>query len=230
MGRMEDLVALLNRYAMEYYEKDDPTVSDAEYDALYDELVMLEKFSGVVLPDSPTKRVGGKTNEGFEQIKHKERLYSLDKTKTVEGVMEWLEKLGKGGKNSSVTLEYKYDGLTLNLSYENGVLKRAATRGDGVTGEVVTEQVKTIANVPLTIPFTGEIDVQGEGLMPISSLEKYNETAKTPLKNARNGVAGAIRNLDVEETRARNLRFFAYNIGYHSGVTFHTQEEVHFFW
>lgn len=229
MGRMEDLVALLNRYAMEYYEKDDPTVSDAEYDALYDELVMLEKFSGVVLPDSPTARVGGKTNEGFEQIKHKERLYSLDKTKTVEGVMEWLEKLGKGGKNSSVTLEYKYDGLTLNLSYENGVLKRAATRGDGVTGEVVTEQVKTITNVPQTIPFKGEIDVQGEGLMPLSSLEKYNETAKTPLKNARNGVAGAIRNLDVEETRARNLRFFAYNIGYHSGVTFRTQEEVHSF-
>ncbi len=229
MGRMEDLVKLLNQYAKEYYEKDDPTVSDAEYDALYDELLMLEKFSGIVLPDSPTKRVGGKTNEGFEQVRHKERLYSLDKSKTVEGVMEWLGKISKGEDPVPVTLEYKYDGLTLNLSYENGVLVRAATRGDGVTGEVVTEQVKTIDNVPLTIPFAGEVDVQGEGLMPLSSLEKYNETAKIPLKNARNGVAGAIRNLDVEETRARKLSFFAYNVGYHKGIEFKTQKEVHDF-
>ena len=229
MGRMEELVKLLNKYAKEYYEKDDPTVSDAEYDALYDELLSLEAFSGIVLPDSPTKRVGGKTNEGFEQVRHKERLYSLDKSKTVEGVEEWLGKISKGGEAVPVTLEYKYDGLTLNISYENGVLVRAATRGDGVTGEVVTEQVKTIANVPQTIPFQCEIDVQGEGLMPLSSLEKYNETAKTPLKNARNGVAGAIRNLDVDETRARNLSFFAYNVGYHRGITFENQAQVHEF-
>ena len=230
MGRMEELVELLNRYAKEYYELDNPTVSDAEYDALYDELLMLENFSGIVLPDSPTKRVGGKTNAGFKQVTHKERLFSLDKSKTVEGVEEWLKKINKGADAPvPVTLEYKYDGLTLNISYENGVLVRACTRGDGVVGEDVTEQVKTIENVPWNIPFKGEIDVQGEGLMPLSSLEKYNETAKVPLKNARNGVAGAIRNLDVAETRRRKLSFFAYNVGFHRGIKFSYQHEVHDF-
>jgi len=230
MGRMEELVKILNQYAKEYYELDNPTVSDAEYDALYDELLMLENFSGIVLPDSPTKRVGGKTNSGFKQVVHKERLYSLDKTKTVEGVLEWLEKMSKSaGETVPVTLEYKYDGLTLNLSYEKGILVRACTRGDGTVGEDVTEQVKTIRNVPRSIPFQGVIDVQGEGLMPLSSLEKYNETAKVPLKNARNGVAGAIRNLDVEETARRGLVFFAYNVGFHEGISFFTQNEVHTF-
>ena len=228
MGRMEELVALLNKYAKEYYEQDNPTVSDAEYDALYDELVMLEQFGGLVLPDSPTRRVGGKPNEGFRQIKHKERLYSLDKTKTVEGVGEWMNKLSKGG-DVDLTLEYKYDGLTLNLTYEGGNLIRACTRGDGEIGEEVTEQVKTIKNVPQTIPFKGEIDVSGEGLMPLSSLERYNKDAKVPLKNARNGVAGAIRNLDVAETARRGLSFYAYNVGYHKGIEFHYQHEVHEF-
>ena len=228
MGRMEELVALLNKYAKEYYENDDPTVSDAEYDALYDELVMLEQFGGLVLPDSPTRRVGGRPNEGFRQVKHKERLYSLDKTKTVEGVGEWMNKLGKG-ERVDLTLEYKYDGLTLNLTYEGGKLIRACTRGDGEVGEEVTEQVKTIKNVPLTIPFQGEIDVSGEGVMPLSSLEKYNMDAKVPLKNARNGVAGAIRNLDVAETARRGLSFYAYNVGYHKGIEFHYQHEVHRF-
>ena len=230
MGRMEELVELLNKYAREYYELDDPTVSDAEYDALYDELVMLENFSGIVLPNSPTKRVGGKTNTGFKQVTHKERLYSLDKSKTIEGVQEWLGKISKSaGAPVPVTLEYKYDGLTLNITYEKGVLVRACTRGDGVVGEDVTEQVKTIKNVPQSIPFKGEVDVQGEGLMPLSSLEAYNQTAKVPLKNARNGVAGAIRNLDVEETARRGLSFFAYNVGFHSGITFSYQHEVHDF-
>ena len=225
MGRMEELVELLNRYAKEYYEQDNPTVSDAEYDALYDELVMLEKFGGLVLPDSPTRRVGGKPNEGFRQIRHKERLYSLDKTKTVEGVGEWMEKIG----NPALTLEYKYDGLTLNLSYEGGKLVRACTRGDGEVGEEVTEQVKTIATVPQVIPFKGEIDVSGEGVMPLSSLEAYNRDAKVPLKNARNGVAGAIRNLDVKETARRRLVFYAYNVGFHKGIEFYSQHEVHDF-
>lgn len=228
MGRMEELVELLNRYAKEYYEEDNPTVSDAEYDALYDELVMLEQFGGLVLPDSPTRRVGGKPNEGFHSVKHKERLYSLDKTKTVEGVGEWIAKIQKG-EPVPFTLEYKYDGLTLNLSYEGGRLVRACTRGDGEVGEEVTEQVKTIRNVPKTIPFQGEIDVSGEGLMPLSSLEEYNKEAKVPLKNARNGVAGAIRNLDVQETARRKLSFFAYNVGYHKGIDFHFQHEVHDF-
>ena len=186
---------------------------------------MLEQFGGLVLPDSPTRRVGGRPNEGFRQIRHKERLYSLDKTKTIEGVGEWMEKIG----NPPLTLEYKYDGLTLNLTYEGGKLVRACTRGDGEVGEEVTEQVKTIHSVPQTIPFKGEIDVSGEGVMPLSSLEEYNREAKVPLKNARNGVAGAIRNLDVKETARRRLVFYAYNVGFHRGIEFRSQHEVHAF-
>lgn len=230
MTRMEELVELLNKYAKEYYEQDNPTVSDVEYDALYDELLTLEQFTGIVLPNSPTKRVGGNVNKAFAEVVHKERLYSLDKSKTLEGVNAWLEKMNQSDDvPPAVTLEYKYDGLTINISYENGKMVRACTRGDGVVGEDVTEQVKTIKNIPQEIPFKGEIDIQGEGVMPLSSLERYNETAKLPLKNARNGVAGAIRNIDVEETRARGLAFYAYNVGFHRGINFTSQDEVHQF-
>lgn len=230
MDRMIELVNLLNKYAKEYYELDAPTVSDQEYDKLYDELLSLEKELGVVLPDSPTKRVGGAVNKGFANYKHKERLYSLDKTKTKEGVLEWLDRMRKeGGDDMLFTLEYKFDGLTLNLSYENGVLIRATTRGDGVEGEIVTEQALTVEGVLKTIPFTGKIDVLGECYMKLSALEEYNKTAQIPLKNARNAAAGGLRNLDPDETAKRKLSFTAYNIGYHDGITFKTQTEMHEF-
>ena len=229
MERMRQLVDLLNRYAKEYYELDNPTVSDAEYDALYYELVELEKEYGA-LPDSPTHRVGGAPLKEFVSYKHKLKLYSLDKAKGSEELTAYFQRIEKQlGFIPEMTVEHKFDGLTLSITYKDGLLVSAATRGDGVTGELVTAQVKTIKSVPLTIPYKGEIEIQGEGLMRLSSLKSYNETAAVPLKNARNGVAGAIRNLDPSVTAARKLDFVAYNIGYSADKTFKTQEEVHSF-
>lgn len=229
MERMRELVDLLNKYAKEYYELDNPTVSDMEYDALYYELVSLENEFGA-LPDSPTHRVGGAPLKEFVPYTHKLRLYSLDKAKGFEELEEYFTKIEKSvGHLPLMTVEHKYDGLTLSITYNDGKIVSAATRGDGVVGETVTEQVKTIKTVPLTIPYKGEIEIQGEGLMRLSSLKKYNEKASVPLKNARNGVAGAIRNLDPKVTAKRNLDFVAYNVGYVSENIFKTQEDVNCF-
>lgn len=230
MERMRELVELLNKYAYEYYVLDNPSVSDKEYDALYDELVALENELVFVLPDSPTQRVGGETLKGFEEYRHKGKLYSLDKAKTITEVTAFFNRIIKEvGVLPEMTLEHKFDGLTISLTYENGELIRGATRGDGEVGEDVTAQVKTIRTVPLTIPFKGLIEIQGEGVMRLSSFDEYNLTADVPLKNARNAVAGAIRNLNPKETAKRKLDFFAYNIGYHEGITFKTQKEMHDF-
>ena len=229
MERMKELIALLNRYAKEYYELDNPTVSDMEYDALYYELVELEKEYGT-LPDSPTHRIGGAPLKEFIPYKHKLKLYSLDKAKGDEELEAYFLRLEKSlGFIPEMTVEHKFDGLTLSITYKDGELVTASTRGDGTTGETVTAQVKTIRSVPLTIPYKGEIEIQGEGLMRLSSLKKYNETASVPLKNARNGVAGAIRNLDHKVTAKRNLDFVAYNVGYCSENIFNSQTEVHDF-
>lgn len=229
MERMKELIALLNRYAKEYYELDNPTVSDMEYDALYYELVELEKEYGT-LPDSPTHRIGGAPLKEFIPYKHKLKLYSLDKAKGDEELEAYFLRLEKSlGFIPEMTVEHKFDGLTLSITYKGGELVTASTRGDGTTGETVTAQVKTIRSVPLTIPYKGEIEIQGEGLMRLSSLRKYNETASAPLKNARNGVAGAIRNLDPKITAKRNLDFVAYNVGYCSENIFNSQTEVHDF-
>ncbi|MBR2349814.1 MAG: NAD-dependent DNA ligase LigA [Clostridia bacterium] len=230
MDRMLELVELLNKYAYEYYVLDEPTVSDAEYDKLYDELVALEKELFFVLPDSPTLRVGGETLKSFPSYTHKERLYSLDKAKSIDEAEAFFNRLVKEvGYLPELTLEHKFDGLTLSLTYENGELIRGATRGDGETGEEVTEQIKTIRTIPLKIKFKGLIEIQGEGIMRFSAFDEYNKTAETPLKNPRNAAAGAIRNLNPKETAKRKLDFFAYNIGYHEGITFNSQKEMHDF-
>lgn len=229
MERMRELVALLNRYAKEYYELDEPTVSDMEYDALYYELVALESEYGA-LPDSPTHRVGGAPLKEFKPYTHKRKLYSLDKAKGAEELGEYFNRIRKAiGSIPKMTVERKFDGLTLSITYKGGKLVSAATRGDGTTGETVTEQVKTIKTVPLAISYKGEIEIQGEGLMRLSVLKKYNEKATVPLKNARNGVAGAIRNLDPKVTAKRHLDFMAYNVGYVEDTIFKTQEDVHMF-
>ncbi|MBR2967892.1 MAG: NAD-dependent DNA ligase LigA [Clostridia bacterium] len=215
LEKMKQLIDKLNKYAYEYYVLDNPTVSDKEYDALYDELCELERQSGHVFPDSPTRRVGGDPIEKFAEHKHINRLYSLDKCKTFDELIEWDSKLVKAlGRPIEYTLEYKLDGLTLCLTYENGHLSVASTRGNGVVGEDVTEQVKTIKSVPLSIPHKGIMEVQGEGIMRVSALNEYNKTAAVPLKNARNGVAGAIRNLDPKVTASRNLDVIFYNVNY----------------
>ena len=215
MERMQQLVKQLNEYAYRYYVLDDPVVSDGEYDRLYDELVALEKETGVVLPDSPTIRVGDKPLSKFEQVVHRGKLFSLDKCQSKQEMRAWLDKLSAGGKMPLCSVEYKFDGLTINLTYENGVLTRAATRGNGAIGEEVTLQVRTIKSVPLSIPYKGIIEVQGEGIMTLSALAAYNAREDvTPLKNARNGVAGAIRNLDPKVTADRKLDMICYNVNY----------------
>lgn len=227
--RMKELVELLNKYAALYYEEDVPTVSDAEYDALYDELRALEESEGYSLKNSPTHRVGGAPQKKFEQSRHLLRLYSLDKCKTEGELADWHDRILKAvGREPELTAEYKFDGLTLNILYENGEMVKAATRGDGVTGEEVTAQVRTIEGVPRRISYKGRIEVQGEGIMKLSALAAYNLSSAEPLKNARNGAAGAIRNLDPAVTASRHLTFMAYNIGY-SDRHFASQSEMHDF-
>ena len=227
MDEMTSLKDRLNELAYRYYVLDDPAVSDAEYDALYDKLVALEKSTGVVLPDSPTRRVGGKPLSKFEQVRHLGRLYSLDKCKTREELGAWMDKLRVAGKMPRVSVEYKFDGLTINLTYRGGELVQAATRGDGVTGEVVTEQVKTIRSVPLSIPYMGVLEVEVEGIMRLSALAEYNsDPTVTPLKNARNAAAGAIRNLDPAETAKRRLEVVCYNVNYIEGRRFESGSEM----
>lgn len=214
--RMAELVELLNEYAYQYYTLDNPTIADVEYDRLYDELVELEKQLGYALDNSPTKRVGDVTLKGFNTVRHLGRLYSLDKCQSKESLSAWLDKLIKFcGYMPKCSLEYKFDGLTINLLYNEGKLQRAATRGNGIDGEEVTEQVKTIKCVPLSIDYKGAVEVQGEGIMRLSALEKYNsQEGVTPLKNARNAVAGAIRNLDPKVTASRKLEVICYNVNY----------------
>ena len=227
MDRQIELVRLLNRYAAAYYEQDAPLVSDAEYDALYDELQKLEAESGVVTPDSPTLRVGGAPLKNFEQHTHLGRLWSLDKVRTPEALGDFIRKVTAASPVPPVFgLEYKFDGLTVNLTYDNGVLVQGATRGNGVTGEAILPQIRTIRSVPLTIPFKGRIEVQCECIMRLSVLEAYNRTATEPLKNARNAAAGALRNLDPAVTAARKLDVFCYNVGYIEGKELHTQQEM----
>ena len=227
--RMKELVEKLNKYAALYYEQDAPEISDAEYDALYDELRALEESEGYSLKNSPTHRVGGAPQKKFAQSKHLLRLYSLDKCKTREELADWYDRVIKAaGKEPELTAEYKFDGLTLNILYENGALVKAATRGDGTVGEEVTAQVKTISGVPRNISYKGRIEIQGEGIMRLSALEEYNRRSSEPLKNARNGAAGAIRNLDPAVTADRNLSFMAYNIGF-SDRHFASQSEMHSF-
>ena len=223
MENMRELVDLLNRYAREYYVEDAPTVSDKEYDALYDKLVKMEKETGTVLFDSPTRRVGGEPVSAFKKHTHIERLYSLDKATSFEELAAFDRRIGE--ENTEYTVEYKFDGLTMCLTYEGGKFVRAATRGNGVTGEDVTAQALTIKSFPLTIDYKGTLEAQGEAVMRLSVLEEYNRTAAEPLKNARNAVAGAIRNLDPKVTEKRRAEILFYNVNYMSEGALQSQTE-----
>ncbi|MBE5781623.1 MAG: NAD-dependent DNA ligase LigA [Clostridiales bacterium] len=228
MERMNELITKLNDYAYRYYVLDDPIVTDGQYDAAFDALIQLEKETGIVLPHSPTRRVGGQPLSKFEPHTHLARLWSLDKVKSREEFMEWEERLYRllPGADIRYVLQHKIDGLTINLTYRDGYLAEAATRGNGEVGEGILEQVRTIKSIPLQVPYQGTFEVQGEGFMPFSSFEKYNETADVPLKNPRNGAAGALRNLDPKETARRNLDAFFYNVGYIEGRQFLSEEEM----
>lgn len=225
MDRMKELVALLNKYAYHYYVLDEPIVADKQYDELYNELLALEEKTGVRLPDSPTRRIGGDPIKEFRPHTHLHKLYSLDKCNSYDELRAWDEKIKKVAPETVYTLEYKLDGLTLCLTYDNGLFTGAATRGNGETGEDVTEQVLTIKSIPLSVPYKGRFEAQGEGIMRLSALEKYNRTAAEPLKNARNGVAGAIRNLDPKVTASRNLDVIFYNVNYVEGTSIPSQRD-----
>ena len=213
--RMQELVRKLNETAYAYYVLDNPVISDMQWDSLYDELKKLEAETGIILPDSPTQRVGGDPLKGFEEHRHITRLWSLDKVQSMEELEAWIQRTEKlaEAKDLQYYVEYKFDGLTLNLTYRDGELVQAATRGNGVTGEAILPQAKTIHSVPKTIPYKGLLEVQGECIMRLSTLEKYNKTAKEPLKNARNAAAGALRNLDPRVTASRHLDAFFYQVG-----------------
>lgn len=227
MTRQEELTQQLVRYAEAYYDTDAPVISDAEYDALYDELVSLEEESGFVLPGSPTKRVGASAG-AFLPHTHIRRLYSLDKVRTEDALADWANRAIKAAEGSTVEfgLEYKFDGLTVCLTYDNGRFMQGATRGNGVTGDGVYEQLLTIRSIPRTIPFQGKMEVQGECIMRLSVLEAFNKTADEPLKNARNAAAGALRNLDPKVTASRKLDLFCYNVGYIEGKELTNQREM----
>lgn len=227
MDRMRELIDILNKWAYEYYVLDTPSVSDREYDKLYDELRELEELTGRVEFDSPTKRVGGEPIKEFERHRHIARLYSLDKCVTYDQLSAFFIRMKKAVENPEYTVEYKFDGLTVCLTYDNGKFVRATTRGNGVEGEDVTAQALTIKSFPLTINYKGTLEVQGEAIIRLSVLENYNKTAKEQLKNARNAAAGAIRNLDPKVTAERSPEILFYNINYMSEGELPTQE-AHF--
>lgn len=237
LDRMEELINILDDLNYHYYTLDEPKLSDREYDKLYDELVALEKDTGIVREYSPTQRVGGEILEGFEKHSHIRELWSLGKSQSFEELRDWGARVDRlvGEYNETTRnklprpeyiVEYKFDGLSLNLTYDGGLLVQAATRGNGRVGEGILENVKTIKNIPLRIEYQGLMEVQGEGLMPLSSLERYNKTAEEPLKNARNAAAGALRNLDPRITRERGLIEYSYNIGYIEGREFESHMEM----
>lgn len=227
LSRMKELIGLIEKYNYAYYTLDNPLISDKEYDDLYYELVAIEKETNTILPGSPTQKVGDVVLDKFEKVTHEKKLYSLNKANTYEELRDWYDDMINNGAKS-FSVEYKFDGLRVVLKYENGILKQGATRGNGLIGENITEQVKTIKNVPKFIKFRKNVTVMGEVLMRLSELEKYNKTSNEPLKNARNGAAGALRNLDTKVTASRNLDAFMYDIlSIDGGVP--SQNDVHQF-
>jgi len=227
--RMEELIREISKASYAYYVLDDPYLSDMQWDQLYDELKKLETETGETMPDSPTRKVGGETLKGFAEHRHLNRLWSMDKVQSLEELDAWIARTEKlaGKQNLQYYVEYKFDGLTLNLTYDGGELIQAATRGDGIKGEAILPQARTIHSVPKKIPYPGLLEVQGECIMRLSTLEKYNRANPgAPLKNARNAAAGALRNLDPAVTASRHLDAFFYQIGTIENPPYSTQPEM----
>lgn len=225
LKKMRSLCDTLNRFAYEYYVLDNPSVEDIVYDKLYDELKRLEEETGERFADSPTRRVGGEPISAFKKHRHINRLYSLDKSVTFEELEAFDNRVRKVA-NTEYTVEYKFDGLTMCLTYKNGYFERATTRGNGTEGEDVTAQVLTIKSFPLAINYKGTVEVQGEAIIRLSVLEEYNKTAEEQLKNARNAVAGAIRNLDPKITEKRKPEILFYNVNYIEDDSLKSQMEI----
>ena len=227
--RMNELVALLNRYATEYYTSDNPSVSDSEYDRLYRELVELEAaYPDQVLADSPTHRVGGKVLDGFEKYSHQYPLYSLQDAFSREELEAFDARVRKEVAYPTYICELKIDGLSISLTYEKGILVVGATRGDGSVGENITENLKRVKDIPLTLPEELDITVRGECYMPRSSFDQVNqarqENGEPEFANPRNAAAGTLRQLDTAVVAKRNLATFLYQEA--SPSTRDSQEKV----
>ena len=227
--RMNELVALLNRYATEYYTSDNPSVSDSEYDRLYRELVELESaYPDQVLADSPTHRVGGKVLDGFEKYSHQYPLYSLQDAFSREELEAFDARVRKEVAHPTYICELKIDGLSISLTYEKGILPAGATRGDGSVGENITENLKRVKDIPLTLPEELDITVRGECYMPRASFDQVNqarqENGEPEFANPRNAAAGTLRQLDTAVVAKRNLATFLYQEA--SPSTRDSQEKV----
>jgi len=227
--RMNELVALLNRYATEYYTSDNPSVSDSEYDHLYRELVELETaYPDQVLADSPTHRVGGKVLDGFEKYSHQYPLYSLQDAFSREELEAFDARVRKELAHPTYICELKIDGLSISLTYEKGILVVGATRGDGSVGENITENLKRVKDIPLTLPEELDITVRGECYMPRASFDQVNQTrqenGEPEFANPRNAAAGTLRQLDTAVVAKRNLATFLYQEA--SPSTRDSQEKV----
>lgn len=227
--RMNELVALLNRYAAEYYTSDNPSVSDSEYDRLYRELVELETaYPDQVLADSPTHRVGGKILDGFEKYSHQYPLYSLQDAFSREELEAFDARVRKEVAYPTYICELKIDGLSISLTYEKGILLAGATRGDGSIGENITENLKRVKDIPLTLPEELDITVRGECYMPRASFDQVNqarqENGEPEFANPRNAAAGTLRQLDTAVVAKRNLATFLYQEA--SPSTRDSQEKV----
>ena len=226
---MNELVALLNRYATEYYTSDNPSVSDSEYDRLYRELVELETaYPDQVLADSPTHRVGGKVLDGFEKYSHQYPLYSLQDAFSREELEAFDARVRKEVAYPTYICELKIDGLSISLTYEKGILVAGATRGDGSVGENITENLKRVKDIPLTLPEELDITVRGECYMPRASFDQVNqarqENGEPEFANPRNAAAGTLRQLDTAVVAKRNLATFLYQEA--SPSTRDSQEKV----
>ncbi len=224
--RMKELVELLNRASRAYYAEDREIMSNYEYDALYDELVRLEEETGTVLANSPTLRVGYEAVDELPKERHERPMLSLDKTKDIEQLKSF------AGQNKTL-LSWKMDGLTIVLTYREGALEKAVTRGNGVIGEVVTNNARTFVNLPLRIPFKGELVLRGEAIITYSDFERINEEiedAEARYKNPRNLCSGSVRQLSNAVTAARNVRFYAFSLVRAEGVDFANSREAQFQW
>ena len=231
MDEMRRLIDRLNETAYQYYTLGASELTDREWDEMYDRLIRLERETGRVEADSPTRHVGAKPLEAFESHRHMARMWSMDKAQSTGELQDWFARAEKlRGQDASLpalkyAVEYKLDGLSINLTYRDGHLVQAATRGNGEVGEAILPQVHTIRSIPRTIPHTGLLEVFGECYMPLSALETYNQTHEEKLKNARNAAAGALRNLDPHITAERMLDARLYGIGVSEGVEFETYEQ-----
>lgn len=225
-ARMKKLVEVLNQASKAYYQEDRELFSNKEYDELYDELQALEAETGIVMSQSPTQNVGYEVLSELEKETHESPMLSLDKTKSPEALRDWLgEKEG--------LLSWKMDGLTVVLTYRDGVLQKAVTRGNGVVGEVITNNARVFKNIPLKISFKGRLVLRGEAIITYSDFEKINETigdADAKYKNPRNLCSGSVRQLNNEITAKRNVRFYAFSLVSAEGVDFRNSREVQFRW